>query len=327
MTLAVSSSVRAARVRQALFHGDKLTLDHPRYLRTLEAIAGTLFQEDREPRDATAAALGLDSPSRMSARIVTKESGVAAGLKEAQWLAARGGVEARAISHDGDALRPGDALLVLEGAAAQLLGIERVCLNILQRMCGIASATRRWQEIVEAKSDSTFVAATRKTPWGLLDKRAVHCGGGATHRLGLGDAILIKNNHLALLDGREETAVSMALDRAWPRRADAAFVEVEVRSLESARIAAVAFSQFAAQEAAPPCPCIIMLDNMTPAETARVVADLEANKLRQSALLESSGNIDERTIAAYAAAGVDAISSGALTHSARALDLHQKLIE
>ncbi len=327
---------RSAALHRALFHGDLLTLDNPRYRRTLEAIAGTLLAEDREPHDLTVAALGLGSAPGC-ARIVAKEAGVAAGLPEAQWLAARVGAQATPLTHDGDPLQPGDALLEIRGTSLELLSLERVCLNLLQRICGIASATRRCQEIASRHSPSAFVVATRKTPWGLLDKRAVHCGGGGTHRLGLGDAILIKNNHLALLDDREMDAVPQALKAVWPRRAGAAFVEVEIRSLEAARIAAQTFQRLqgsdgaiqaksASRFAGPFPPCLILLDNMSSQETGRVVEDLRAHSLWDHVLLEASGRVAEEAIGAYAASGVDAISAGALTHSVRALDLHQKIV-
>jgi len=314
---------RSDAVHQALFHGHKLTLDNPQYLRTLESIAGTLLAEDREPRDLTVFALDL-ATTPVCARIVAKEGGVAAGLQEAQWLAERAGAQATPLKQDGDLLDAGDALLEIRGTSLALLSLERVCLNLLQRMCGIASTTRFWQANARCCSPSAFVVGTRKTPWGLLDKRAVHCGGGGTHRLGLGDAILIKNNHLAMLDPREENAVPQALERVWPRRAGAAFIEVEVRSKEAARLAAQTFERLQGEGAAPPC--LILLDNMSPDETGRVVEDLRAHALWDHVLLEASGNIAAETVGPYAASGVDAISAGALTHSVRALDLNQKII-
>lgn len=326
----VSSVVatREERLREALFHGHKLTLDNPQYVRTLEAIVGTLLSEDREPEDLTVSALSAGlrlEHSRRGARIMAKQSGIAAGLQEAVWLAEHGGAKAKALAADGDKLHNGDALIEMHGPARTLLSLERVCLNLLQRMCGIASTTRRWQKIAAGQSRTARLVATRKTPWGLLDKRAVHCGGGGTHRLGLHDAILIKNNHLALLDPDESAAVPLALDLAWTRREGAAFIEVEVRSLDAAQVAARAFARL--QDSAPPSPpCIILLDNMTPAETGRVVASLSAQSLWDHVLTEASGNIAEEAIAEYAASGVDAISAGALTHSVRAMDLNQKIV-
>ena len=137
---------------------------------------------------------------------------MAAGLEEFAFLFESRGIAVHFEKKDGDVFAAGDTLLRLEGEQNQLLSLERSGLNLLQRMSGIATMTRCLQERVRARCDSTRVVATRKTLWGLLDKRAVHLGGGGTHRLGLGDAILIKNNHLALIARREEEAAPEALD-------------------------------------------------------------------------------------------------------------------
>ena len=165
---------------------------------------------------------------------------------------------------------------------------------------------------------------TRKTPWGLLDKRAVHLGGGGTHRLGLGDAIVIKNNHLALLAPREEEAAPMAIERAWEFREKSAFIEVEVRGEAGALAAAEAFRRLQ-EDAAEEYPCLLMLDNMTPDEIGPILDVLRRENLWEHVLIEASGGISEANVEAYAACGVDAISVGALTHSARALDICQRI--
>jgi nicotinate-nucleotide pyrophosphorylase (carboxylating) len=165
---------------------------------------------------------------------------------------------------------------------------------------------------------------TRKTPCGLLDKRALHLGNGGTHRLGLADAIVIKNNHLALLASCEEEAVSSAIERAWKFRNESAFIEVEVRTEGAARAAAKTFCclQHEAQEE---YPCLLMLDNMSPEQIQCVVGTLRQEGLWNSTLIEASGGISEANLEAYAAGGADAISIGALTHSVRALDISQRM--
>jgi nicotinate-nucleotide pyrophosphorylase (carboxylating) len=204
------------------------------------------------------------------------------------------------------------------------LSFERVVLNLVQRMSGIATATRALARRASAGGRRAQIVATRKTPWSLLDKRAVHLGGGGTHRLGLSDAILIKNNHLALLDEREERAVPIAVARAWERRERAAFIEVEVRSLSAALAAARTFASLE-QKAARLYPCLLMLDNMSSLQVARVVEALKREGLWEYALVEASGGIDGKNVEEYADAGVDAISVGALTHSPRALDISQQI--
>jgi nicotinate-nucleotide pyrophosphorylase (carboxylating) len=165
---------------------------------------------------------------------------------------------------------------------------------------------------------------TRKTPWGLLDKRALHLGNGGTHRLGLGDAIVIKNNHLALLAAREEDAVPIAVEKAWSLRAESAFIEVEVRGEAAARAAAQGFRRLQ-EEAAEQYPCLLMLDNMSPDEIGAILDMLRREDLWNHTLIEASGGISETNAEEYAARGVDAISVGALTHSARALDICQRI--
>jgi nicotinate-nucleotide pyrophosphorylase (carboxylating) len=191
-------------------------------------------------------------------------------------------------------------------------------------MSGIATASRCLQERARRSSSATRIVGTRKTPWGLLDKRALHLGNGGTHRLGLGDAIVIKNNHLALIAGREEDGVPIAIEKAWRLRAESAFIEIEVRGEAAARAAAQTFRRL--QEEAPEqYPCLLMLDNMVPDEIGVILDMLRREDLWDHTLIEASGGISEANVDAYAACGVDAISVGALTHSARALDICQRI--
>jgi nicotinate-nucleotide pyrophosphorylase (carboxylating) len=231
---------------------------------------------------------------------------------------------------DGETFVCGETLIEVRGKRGDLLAYERVGLNLVQRLSGIATATRRLQERVHKVNSHAQVVATRKAPWGLLDKRAVHLGGGGTHRLGLWDAILVKNNHLALLADREEEAVVIAARKIWEFRQTAGFLEIEVRSRESAVAAARVFRDLrneSQEEDSKACPCLLMLDNMAPAEASATVEALRAENLLEHVLLEASGNISEDSLEAYAACGVDAISIGALTHSPRALDLSQRISE
>jgi len=215
-------------------------------------------------------------------------------------------------------------VLLAQGEQTRLLALERVGLNLLQRMSGIASASHCLQERVTAGGSETRVIGTRKTPWGLLDKRALHLGGVGTHRLNLGDAILVKNNHLALLANREEDAAPVAIEKAWKLREKSAFIEVEVRGESAARAAAAAFRR-QLENSGEEYPCVLMLDNMTPVQIRGVLAMLGRENLLDYTLVEASGGISEANALEYAASGVDAISIGALTHSVRALDLCQRI--
>ncbi len=317
------SLTREQRTEKALFRGASLTLDHPEYRDTVRALTEALLRDDLAPRDLTVAALGV-SGGHSEAAILARDGGVVAGLAELAFLLQSHGVAASLEKRDGDAIRPGDLLLRAEGEEMQLLALERVGLNLIQRMSGIATAIRCLQERTKRQCPATRVVGTRKTPWGLLDKRALHLGNGGTHRLGLGDAIVVKNNHLALLAAREEEAAPIAIEKAWAFRKDSAFIEVEVRGEAAARAAAETFRRLQ-ENAAEEYPCLLMLDNMTPDQTGAILDVLRRENLWDHVLIEASGGISESNVDAYAARGVDAISIGALTHSARALDICQRI--
>jgi nicotinate-nucleotide pyrophosphorylase (carboxylating) len=323
--VSIPSSSRESRLKSALFHGGKLTLENPDYVRMLQALTEALQSADGEPCDLTCSALGIRR-GHAQASILANEPGVMAGMAEGIYFYTYHGLKAESLTADGQAIQAGQELLRLEGQAELLLSSERVGLNLLQRMCGIATATHRLAEAARKRSAHTHVVVTRKTPWGLLDKRAAHLGGGGTHRLGLGDAILIKSNHLRLFAVQEAEAVPLALTKAWSERQKAAFIEVEVTGLEAALTAGRAFQDLRGTDAkSDSYPCLIMLDNMSPGEVARIIATLRAESLWDNVLIEVSGGISEETLGAYADCGVDAISIGALTHSCRALDLRSKL--
>lgn len=324
---------RQERLQRALFRGEDLTVANPAYLRVLRGIIETLIATDLEPRDLTVVALGIRD-SGGSASVVAREPGVAAGLEEYAFIMRKHGLKVTVKKEDGDLFETGDALLRVEGGQNKLLSLERVGLNLLQRMCGIATNTSRLQERARRRCSATRILGTRKTAWGLLDKRAIHLGGGGTHRLGLGDGIVIKNNHLALLARREEQAVPLGLEKAWAGRRNAAFIEVEVRSEEAALAAGRVFQHLQAlipasgahaKKLPRQVPCLVMLDNLMPEHVRGIIAALRKQNLWDSVLVEASGGISETNMELYADAEVDAISIGALTHSARALDLSQRM--
>lgn len=317
------SLTREQRTEKALFRGAGLTLDHPEYRDAVGAFTEALLQADLAPRDLTVAALGIRG-RHAEAAILARDGGVVAGLAELAFLLEAHGVAATLEKRDGDAIRPGELLLRAEGDEIEILALERVGLNLIQRMSGITTAIRCLQERAKRQCPATRIVGTRKTPWGLLDKRALHLGNGGTHRLGLGDAIVVKNNHLALLAAREEEAAPMAIEKAWAFRKDSAFIEVEVRGEAAARAAAETFCSLQ-EDAAEEYPCLLMLDNMTPDQIGAILDMLRRENLWDDVLVEASGGISESSVEAYAARGVDAISIGALTHSARALDICQRI--
>lgn len=315
--------IREERVRSAFYRGGELVLENPSYLRAVRGLLGELLRQDTESGDATVSALGLRGKT-CGAEIRAKQAGVAAGIQEAVWLYRQGGVTVEQKFSDGDSLEEKDCLFRVRGDAAAVLSLERVAVNLLQRMSGIATATHKLVELAQKACPAAHILGTRKTPWGLLDKRAVHCGGGGTHRLNLGDAILVKTNHLLLASNEGDSDYKELIRRAWRSRKDAKFFEIEVTSPEQAlEVAGLICSE---QMLDAGCPCILMLDNFPAAKAAFTVKELQKVGYREQILLEASGKIDEQSLAGYAASGVDAISVGALTHSAAALDLSAKLI-
>jgi nicotinate-nucleotide pyrophosphorylase (carboxylating) len=205
------------------------------------------------------------------------------------------------LVRDGERLEPGTTIARIACDARALLGAERTALNLLSHLSGIATATARY---VAAARGWAVITETRKTLPGLrgLQKYAVRAGGGANHRFRLDDAILIKDNHIALAGGD----IAAALSRAYERAGHLLKVEIEVDTLE----------QLDAVLAHERCPDVILLDNFT--SEALVTAVSRTNK---RAILEASGGITLENVAAVAATGVDVISVGALTHSVIALDI------
>jgi nicotinate-nucleotide pyrophosphorylase (carboxylating) len=326
----IMTQTRQERLKSALFRGESLTLGSLVYSRFVRIMTEELLRADEEPRspvgwpcDLTVEALG-QGKGECEAQIVANEPGVLAGLEEAVWFFTN--FCARVTPHmaDGQLLEAGKPILTVEGDSGLLLSLERVALNVLQRMSGIATAARRMQERVHRRAPATHVVATRKTPWGLMDKRAAHLGGAGTHRLGLGDAILIKGNHLQLFATNEDDAVPLALRKAWKSRERAAFIEVEVTGQAGALAAGRTFRELrrGGEES---YPCLVMLDNRTPEEAASIVGALKGQGFWDDVLVEVSGGISDATLEAYADCGADAISTGALTHSCKALDLRCKL--
>ena len=316
-------ATREQRLEAALFRGASLTLENPDYAAAVRSLTDMLLHTDLAPSDLTVDALTFE-PKAASAVVVAREPGVAAGLAELGWILGARGVEVALEKRDGQTFASGDVLARLNGSRTNLLSLERVGLNLAQRMCGIATAARDLQSRVRKCNSAARVVATRKTPWGLLDKRAVHLGGCGTHRIGLGDAILIKNNHLALIASREEDAAPLAIQRVWCARKQSAFIEVEVRSQTAALAAAEAFRALQTQTS-DEYPCLLLLDNMKPEQISAILEALRRKDLWDFVLTEASGGIAESNIEAYARCGVDAISVGALTHSPRALDLSQRI--
>jgi nicotinate-nucleotide pyrophosphorylase (carboxylating) len=283
--------------------------------RRITALLENALLEDRATRDATSYAC-IEPNQRAAATIIAKQECVLAGLgcipRILDVFATLDGTvvsHPEVISHpeifDGVRVHKGQSIAVIVHNARVVLSCERVILNFLQRMSGIATLTRRYVDAV-AGTGATILD-TRKTAPGLrmLDKYAVRCGGGNNHRLDLSDGILIKNNHIALAGG-----VVPALERALRNRRGSQTIEVEVRSLNELD----AVLEHGAEA--------VLLDNMPPDRVLQAVQ--RTRKVDPRIPLEASGGISLENVRAYAETGVDFISVGALTHSAPAVDLSMR---
>ena len=267
-----------------------------------------MIRDDLGRGDITTEAV-IGSDVRARGFIVARERGMLAGVREACSVFRLAGVRTRGLKKDGSAVRAGDKIMEVKGNARKILQVERVALNLLMRMSGIATATAELVRLAKRANPRVVVAATRKTAPLLtrFDKRAVEVGGGSPHRRDLSEQVLIKRNHVRIV-GSIESAVRSA------KKAKRRPIEIEVSTAEEALRAARAGAD------------IIMLDNMRVSEVRRAVELLKQEGLREKVVLEVSGGIRPDNIQRYAATGVDVISSGYMTMRAPALDMGLEIV-
>jgi nicotinate-nucleotide pyrophosphorylase (carboxylating) len=284
----------------AAIGGDTL-LRFPLDQAQLDRTVAAALTEDGAYNDLTTIATIL-SDRRARAMIVAKESGVIAGVPIAleAFRQMDSKVSIRVDLEDGTRVVPGTPVLFCTGHARALLSAERVALNFMQRLSGIATTTAQYVEAV--RGTKARILDTRKTTpgWRQLEKYAVRAGGGMNHRHDLSSAVLIKDNHLSALDND----IGLAVKRARDLVPEGIKVEVECDNLDQVRAAVAARAD------------IILLDNMSTAKMKEAVGIIEGR-----AIVEASGGVTLQTVRAIAETGVDWISVGALTHSAKAMDL------
>ncbi len=264
------------------------------------------LEEDIGSGDITSLAT-IPEAATAHAIIHAKDTGILAGIEVAQRVFSLldPTVKFTAKLQDGAKLTPSSVIATIDGHARTLLTGERLALNLLQHLSGVATRTHKLATL--AAPYGAKLVDTRKTTPGmrLLDKYAVKVGGGANHRFGLYDAMLIKDNHIQVAGG-----IQAALERAHAYASHMTKIEIEVEDIESV------------QEALAGGADVIMLDNMAPDKMAEAVKLID-----HRAIVEASGGIDETTLAAAAKSGVDVISVGALTHSVKALDISMDIGE
>jgi len=275
----------------------------------IEETLEKFLDEDIGQGDITTDAL-VDSKLRATGQVVCKERAIIAGLSESIILLKLLGCEGKSKFRDGQEVPAGTIILEADGSGSSLLKVERVLLNMLSHMSGVATATAELVEIAKKNGSSARIACTRKTLPGLryFEKRAVELGGGDTHRLRLDDAVLIKDNHLELAGSITESVRKAKAKVSFTKK-----IEVEATSPDQAVEAGLAGAD------------IILLDNMTPQDVKKSLNLLEAKKLRVHLLTEVSGGITRENLLSYVKTGVDVISVGSITHSAKAIDMSLEL--
>jgi nicotinate-nucleotide pyrophosphorylase (carboxylating) len=282
------------------------------FWKPIDTLLQLAIDEDIGAGDVTSRVV-LPPETCCEATFIAREDGIMAGGEVVQRLYGKldPAVRFRQQVPEGNPFEGGTAVAVVDGRAESILTGERIALNILQRMCGVATLTHQFVGAVAGTR--ARIVDTRKTVpgWRRLDKLAVYLGGGTNHRQGLFDMVLIKDNHVALA-ARANAVVSAALAVRQAREETNLLIEVEVDTLEQLR------------EVLPEEPDMVLLDNMDPDDLREAVAltgRLCAERGLRKPLLEASGNVTLATARAVAEAGVDRISVGTLTHSCRALDI------
>lgn len=357
------------QILQSYFDKSKLlTIDNPKYQKQVETLSKFFLMSDEIESDASTNLIskflhdtsrhldpdvtsgersrpvkrleishpidtGFEMTKASKAVIIAKQNGIVAGIEESLFIInMQSSIHVDNRMTDGDKVIKGDVIFKLHGKFEQMLTLERTVLNVIQRMSGIATETNRLISHIDSK---TRVAATRKTLWGWLDKKAVTVGGGLTHRLSLSDGILIKDNHVDVLAlskkvGSRNKAIETILTSFWqaegaPRISDSVesgqarvtMFEIEVISYEEAMFVVKLWNKINQSK-----PLIIMLDNFSLADAKKTVSAIK----NKNVIIELSGGINAGNIKEYGKIGADVISLGSLTHSSNSFDMSLTIV-
>ena len=290
-------------------HKNKLTLSNPIYQKNVHDLIKWLIETDHVHEDRTTKTL-FPASKQVTAHIITRQQTTIAGLEEISYLLTTyTTVTITDAVHDGDTLEANQTIMKITGDLKEILIYERIMLNILQRLSGIATETKKI--ISSLPNDNPMIAATRKTVWGPLDKKAVAIGGGVTHRLNLSDGILVKDNHLIFL--KPEQALQTLC-----KQIEKTLIEIEVEDEQHVEQLITNFTNTSTTNVLG-----ILLDNFTPERAKKVIAKINDHP---NIISEASGGITPENINDWADTGVDLISLGALTHSPKAADVSLEII-
>lgn len=308
------NSSRLELVKEFWDRSTILNLDNKEYFKFVNSFFQNKIKEDFVKNDITSLSLIKDRKNTKSV-LISKSEGILAGIDECSVLSKMFGLKAEILINDNSPIKKSDKILELHGDIKSILGIERIFLNVIQRMSGIATITNYLQNKIK---DNAKIAATRKTLWGMLDKKAVSVGNGITHRLNLSDGILIKDNHIEFL----KNDIALALELA-DSNTDNRFIEIEVRNINQALATAEKIQSLKTNSEKL---FAIMFDNMDPNSIKNILSYLKNKKLFDSILFEASGDINESNIFNYSKTGVDIISMGFITHSSKSLNMSLEIL-
>ena len=288
----------------------ELRVNNVAYKNFIKKLFDLLLKSDINGEDITTNS--LIKKKSIYAHIIAKEDGVIAGLEEFRFL--NKGFKLSILKKDGDKIKKGDIIAEINGSNKKMLSMERTSLNLLQRMSGIATLTNSLNKKLRHKIK---IAATRKTLWGLLDKKAVSVGGGLTHRLSLNDGVIIKDNHLKIIGYDFKKAINSVKNKSR-------YIEIEVENAKRALNAAKVIKNIVIKSKNRNS-FVIMLDKIKPGEIKSVIKELKIQNLYKYMMLEASGNITSKNIKEYSYCGVDVISMGSITNSSKVLDMSLKV--
>lgn len=307
--------------------GQLLTIDNLNYKQWVFRYTFLELEKDLGTNGDITSEIVCNENKRITATITAKEDGILAGREETEYFliksdpnfkpGIRGEFEVKFNFQDGEKFHKGDVIMTINGLGQDVMAVERTVLNLLMHMSGIAALTAK---LVEQVGDKVLICPTRKTTWGLLDKKAVILGGGGTHRINLSDAILVKENHLAQIGDDFE----VLMEKLTTSNKTARFCEIEVETKAQAlelsdKLGKLVKSGQILQ------PVAILFDNMSPEEVTQTISELKTTENYNHILYEASGGINEKNLQEYAKTGVDIISMGCLTNGVKTVDMSLKV--
>lgn len=307
-------------IQQTHLQSSRLNLQDPAFKEWVDRYTFQELEKDLEGKTDITTTVLFSENVKKSAVIIAKQPGILAGIQEIQYFLKSFSLTVEYLKDDGAEIPTNTEIMKLSGGIHELMKLERVILNVIGRMSGVATLTHRLTSRAKEVNPDILLTPTRKTLWGWLDKRACVLGGGGTHRLSLADAILIKHNHLRAFGGNFQAM----LEKAVSQKPNAKFLEVEINDPKDAEMAVKIFIE--AKKKGFTIPCFIMYDNVPVEEVFRSLHHIRTTYSLAGIFFEASGGVNETNLTAFVKAGVDIISLGVMTHGASMLDVSLRII-